>query len=388
MNQMKKVLLLISILLIISTITAEEPSTKSGVLWNFKTDGKIYATPLVTDDVVYVGSLDGKFYAVDKNKGTKIWDYDTGSPILSSAVYSENMIIFESGYQLYFLDLKGTLVRKIKLMEYDIVTQMDAWDFHHSSPVIDGKNVYIGAPFGGILGYKVATGDSALTVQTRNGGIVRTTPIIKDDNIYFGDWDGIFFSYNIKSGKQNWKYDTRIDTTFDWTNAVHEKPIFVGDKLYFAGRSCSIYCLNAKTGEKVWSHISENSGWLLGGPTFSEGKVYLGSSNEYIIQCFEAEKGEKLWEQKLDHRIWGTPLIHENDLFVGSGSLFKLDKISGKTKEILIKKTDLKIDKSEFVWKQYKGKSLLASFHSSPVLVKDVIYIGCDDGNLYAVKIK
>lgn len=377
------------IFFLITLINAQDnTSTKSGVLWKFKTNGKIYSTPLVHNNVVYVGSYDGKFYAVNKNDGKKIWEYDTGSPILSTAVISENTIMFESGYELYFLDLQGKLIRKKKFMQYEVLTQMDAWDFHHSSPVVDGKNVYIGAPFGGVLGYEIATGDSVLQIVTKNRAIVRTTPIIKNGTIYFGDWDGVFFSYDVNTGKENWSYDTRNDTTFAWTNAVHEKPIIVNDKIYFAGRSCMIYCLDAKTGKKIWSHISENSGWLVGGPTYSNGKVYLGSSNEYIIQCFEAENGKKLWEQKLDHRIWGNPLIKNDNIVIGAGSLFILDKFTGKTKKVLIKKDDIKLAKTEFVWKQYKGKDILASFHSSPVENDGVIYIGCDDGYLYSVNLK
>ena len=381
-----KLLILISLFFIV--LSAENIPAKRGVLWNFKTGGKIYSTPLVAGENVYFGSLDGKFYSVDKLTGKKNWEFDTGNPIYSNAIFSDGFLIFESGYELYFLSEKGEVERKIQLSKYPILNQIDAWDFFHSSPVVSDGKVFIGSPFGGVLGFDIKTGEQILKVQTKQGGIVRTTPIVKNDKIYFGDWDGIFYSYEISSGKELWKYDTRKDTTFIWTNAVQEKPILVNDKIYFAGRSCAIYCLNANTGEKIWNYFSKNSGWLVGGPVYSDGFVYLGSSNEFILQKFEAEKGNLIWEKKLDHRIWGNVLIDNDDLIIGAGSLYQIEKENGEVKNVLIDKKNLKIEPTKTIWRQYDGKAVLASFHSSPVKSEDVVYIGCDDGNLYAVKLK
>ncbi|MFA8341942.1 MAG: PQQ-binding-like beta-propeller repeat protein [Rhodothermaceae bacterium] len=370
---------LILVCLIIS-ISANEK-----VLWKFETGGKVYATPLVSENVVYVGSLDSNFYAVDKLSGKKIWQFNSGNPIHSTAIIHKDILIFESGNNLFFLNLKGELIRKMKLGKASKKSQIDSWDFFHSSPVIYNDKIYIGTSDGKVVGIDFFTGEKIVEIET--GEPIRATPIVTDNKIFFGDWEGVFYSHNNITGEEFWKYDTKNDSTFIWKNSIHEKPLLVNDKIYMAGRSCRVYCLDKNSGQKIWSHKSSRSGWLLGGPAYSDGKIFLGSSNEAIVQCFTAETGELLWETKLDHRIWGIPLAVKNDLIIGSGSLYKLDKTSGEIKEVLIDRKTIEIPITKIDHPKWKGEEYQSSFHSSPVYSKGVVYIGCDDGNLYAVEV-
>jgi glucose dehydrogenase len=44
-------------------------------LWTFSTTDAISASPTVVDDVLYVGSWDGFFYALDARSGVLIWEF-------------------------------------------------------------------------------------------------------------------------------------------------------------------------------------------------------------------------------------------------------------------------------------------------------------------------
>ncbi|MGE5352813.1 MAG: PQQ-binding-like beta-propeller repeat protein [Acidobacteriota bacterium] len=56
--------------------------------WKFKTDGMVRSTPAVYDGMVFFGSRDKHFYAVDRTKGTMVWKFQTGEEVSSSpAVY-------------------------------------------------------------------------------------------------------------------------------------------------------------------------------------------------------------------------------------------------------------------------------------------------------------
>ena len=50
---------------------------QENVLWKFKTNDRIYASALIVDDILFFGSGDHSIYAIDKNTGTKIWEYKT-----------------------------------------------------------------------------------------------------------------------------------------------------------------------------------------------------------------------------------------------------------------------------------------------------------------------
>src|SRR5438105_12180650 len=52
--------------------------------WSSPTGGVIGSSPAVANGVVYIGSDDGKMYALDAKTGTRLWSYRTGNIIDSS----------------------------------------------------------------------------------------------------------------------------------------------------------------------------------------------------------------------------------------------------------------------------------------------------------------
>ncbi len=74
-------------------------------IWNFKTgdsvlplgpgnfrSGRIVSQALVTDACVFFGGCDGRFYALDRRKGTLLWSYDLGLPVTGSPALSGNTL--------------------------------------------------------------------------------------------------------------------------------------------------------------------------------------------------------------------------------------------------------------------------------------------------------
>jgi outer membrane protein assembly factor BamB len=65
-----------------------------------------WASPVVKEGVVYAGCLDGKLYAIEAETGEKLWEFDAASPIVSSPVLMDSLLITvdESG-TVYVFDL-------------------------------------------------------------------------------------------------------------------------------------------------------------------------------------------------------------------------------------------------------------------------------------------
>lgn len=53
----------------------------------------VYASPVLSGNVVYVGGGDGVFYALDINSGKELWSFDIGAPIYSTAAVSGNLVV-------------------------------------------------------------------------------------------------------------------------------------------------------------------------------------------------------------------------------------------------------------------------------------------------------
>ena len=128
----------------IKTIAAAGPSIK--VKWQFnigsnkefKFDGKdfITGTPLVAEGMVFFGSNNKHFYALDTKSGKEKWKFKTGGKIYSSPVVSDSLIYFSSDdYYLYAVDIKtGKLKFKIGIIDDE--------SHYLSSPVISKSRIY------------------------------------------------------------------------------------------------------------------------------------------------------------------------------------------------------------------------------------------------------
>jgi len=126
------------------TLTDASPSIK--VKWQFnigsnkefKFDGKdfITGTPLVAEGMVFFGSNNKHFYALDTKTGKEIWKFKTGGKIYSSPVVSDSLIYFSSDdYYLYAVDIKtGKLKFKIGIIDDE--------SHYLSSPVISKSRIY------------------------------------------------------------------------------------------------------------------------------------------------------------------------------------------------------------------------------------------------------
>jgi outer membrane protein assembly factor BamB len=349
------------------TMAANDP-----IIWKFKTGGIVFATPIVHNNVLYIGSVDSVFYAMSAANGTELWHYKTNNQIRSTAAIDGNIVCFESGNQLYGLDLQGNLLWHDTLYAGPVTNQFDQWDFFHSSPNIVNGVAYIGTEKGRVYGINMQTGAVVFQCQTQNtNNGIRTAPAVYGNKIYFGNWDGIFYAYDLNTGQKLWEYNTFPER--GWTGglpSITTAPVLFNGNVFFAGRSCILYALNAETGVKQWSY-SDRDMWLVGGPTISDSILYLGSSYQQVLRIFNAVTGTRLYEQSVDARVDCTPFVNGDYVYIGTGfapadtvgSIYIFDKRTGEK----------------------KNKYALRAMVQSPIIVDSILYVGCADTYVYAM---
>jgi outer membrane protein assembly factor BamB len=145
--------------------------------------------------------------------------------------------------------------------------------------------------------------------------------------------------------KQVWK--TSVGTGYS-TVAVSDGRLYVmGNR----DKMDTIYCLDAKTGEKIWKHsypcAAEGDGHpgTASAPTVY-GKVVYTVSREGDVHCLDAETGKLVWSKDLPRDFgitlprWGvasSPLILDNMMILDCATTVALDKSTGdliwKTKD-------------------------------------------------------
>jgi len=362
-----------------STLAQSTWKSNEHIEWSFETAGPVYASPLILDGRIYIGSLDSTFYALDAKTGQELWRYRSGNTIQSTAAVHNKLIFFESGNTLFALTHRGKLKWKKELYSGDINNQLDPWDFHHSSPCVHDGIVYIGTEQGILWGFEAKSGERVLRCQTLSEQCIRTTPVVSGNLVFYGDWDGVLYANDIAKGSLAWKYDTKQDGTYPWTNAILTSPVVEGENVYFAGKSNRLYSLEARTGRKNWHYSSPTDQWLIGGPLVEDGVVYLGSSDQRLFHAIDNSNGTLLWSTEVDCRIWGRASVKEDRVYIGSNSFYVIDKASGEIR----KQYEFPQVHGDKKYGEYTDRS--ANFHSSPVLFDDMIILGSDDGNIYSI---
>jgi outer membrane protein assembly factor BamB len=93
------------------TLQARDVNTNS-VLWNFSGDGTLQSAVLVVNDYVYVGSAQGRLYAVNAATGQQAWVTTAGSsiPFVDEQNSSQPLTSFAAGEGLLVVPTSTTLV--------------------------------------------------------------------------------------------------------------------------------------------------------------------------------------------------------------------------------------------------------------------------------------
>jgi outer membrane protein assembly factor BamB len=343
------------------------------LVWRFMTGSQVYATPFIHEGVMYIGSVDSVFYALDAATGAEKWRFKSGDQIYSTAALHEGTLCFESGNYLYGIDLQGGLRWKTRLSEAPVVERNDDWDDFHSSPKIVDGIAYIGSENGEVFGIEVATGNQVLHCQAPDDrSTVETTPAVYNGKIYVGTWNGVLHVFDRTTGERLWFYDTRLDGTYSWVNLIQWEPVIYDGKVHFAGRHTYLIALDAETGEKKWMYRDPAALWAMGGPSLYDGVFYLGSSNQSYVIAIDAANGTQKWVGGVDGRVYGRPLAAGDYVFAGTGwethetrgGLWVLNKATGAALNRL---------------------DCGGQVHSSPVLWDGKLYFGCASGYVYAI---
>jgi hypothetical protein len=73
--------------------------------WSFSTGDDIFSSPALADGVLYAGSNDGNFYAIDAREETEIWRATTHHWVSASPLVADGVLYIGLDGALYAFDL-------------------------------------------------------------------------------------------------------------------------------------------------------------------------------------------------------------------------------------------------------------------------------------------
>lgn len=205
----------------------------------FEAEDRIWASPVVMDDLVILASLDHRLYAVKVATGVEAWRFEAGGGIASTPLAAEGVIYFGSfDGHLYAVGKDGR-------PRWPTPFLVGKWVWSH--PLYNAGTVYFGALNGVFYAVEAATGRERWHQDI--GKAIRAAPALEAGVMAVATTAGGVYGMDPANGAMLWKRalseDQSITTSAD----------LVGDggEIYIASEQGTVYALEAKTGKLAWS---------------------------------------------------------------------------------------------------------------------------------------
>lgn len=108
---------------------------EGNIHWISRIKGNITSGVAEFKDKIYLGTEEGRFFALSSESGKHLWEFQVGGTIGTIPVFGRGMIIFGcDDHNLYFLNEKG-----------DLIDKFEAGDKIQATPVVEKNSLYFGA---------------------------------------------------------------------------------------------------------------------------------------------------------------------------------------------------------------------------------------------------
>jgi outer membrane protein assembly factor BamB len=300
--------------------------------WKFKTRGPIFSTPVISDDLVYVGSLDSSLYAVERMSGKLKWKFRTGGEIRSTVCLSGDKLFLYSGdATLYAIDkISGKVLWSFKTKGGILGDRRyDFADYYQSSPMVNNGKLFFGAGDGRVYALDISNGK--LLWSFKADGIIHTTPALYYDRLFIGSFDGNIYALKQETGDLIWKFKTAGHRYFP-DGEVQGSPVVANDLVYFGARDYNLYAVDALEGYSHWNK-SFPFGWAMA-LTPRDSVLYVGTSDDRVLVALDGKSGQEFWRTDVKFNIFGPCVYTPSMAYVGTlmGKLFGIDLKNGKVK--------------------------------------------------------
>jgi outer membrane protein assembly factor BamB len=310
--------------------------------WEFTTSDGIWASAcLGADGTVYLGSHNGRMYALDPATGTQKWELAAGSWVKSSAALALDGTLYfgadnrllavnsTTGVQKWAFNCNGLVYSSpnvgadgtIYIGSYDNnlyavnPNGTEKWRYPmggavHSSPAIgSGGVVVVGSQSGLVAAINGQTG-AKIWERQLGGGTMSSPAIAANGTVFIGAGDNRLYALHGNNGGIRWTVTTG--------GAVRSSPAICGTDgtVYVGSDDRRLYAIDPGTGAVKWTYETQNM--IYASPAIAaDGTVYVGS-DDFNIYAFDPA-GQRKWTFATGDKLIGSPVVAaDGTVFCGS----------------------------------------------------------------------
>ena len=343
-----------------------QPAPDGAVAWQFRTAERLYASPSVVQDVLYLSSGDRRVVALDAHTGEVKWEREVSGPVNSSPAIAGDLV---------FVGLRDG-----RLLALDKMSGMPRWEFQtgdlvYGSPAVHGGVAYIGSGDRRIYALDAFNGEERWSKET--GGRVVAAPAVIGDYVAVVSQDQQLYIYDAGTGGFRLDYPIRdtpdsaaldrdrayvansrgfiqaidlkqkqvpfektarfvrtqlffwgiwnslpVTKGFEWGyrapgEVFRSAPALDSQRLYVASESGVLYALNKSSGERVWKFEMDNGSRA--SPTLAGDTLYMADTAG-TVYGIDAATGEEMWRFELNDRVSTSVVVGGGKIFVAADS--------------------------------------------------------------------
>ena len=274
------------------------------LLWTFRARNLIEFPPAVAYGRLYFANNSGVLFGVYANTGKTAWTFASHRcQAMSPAVNAQTVyatFLNHPPCNASGGNLDGEIVAlnagsgKVRWRRQTGPSE--------SSPLVRGNDVYVGDWNGRVDDFDATTGDLKWTFKA--GGKVKDGIAASGNSLFFGAYDSHVYAVDARNGKLLWRASSQ--PRFGQSGEFYATPAIAYGRVFIGSTDGKEYAFGATTGDILWSHST--GGYVYSSSAVWRQRVYAGSYSGSLF-CFDAATGDVKWSFKANGPISGSPTI-------------------------------------------------------------------------------
>ncbi len=296
---------------------------KVNLLWKKNLKTTLSASLLSAGDKIYAAEKDGNVFCFD-TAGKQLWEYHSGETIFSRPIVKNGLLVLATiEGDLISLDNKTGKPVQIIGLDEPLTSQLVTTHVEYNGQLTTG--IIAGTSKGGIYCYDLNTFELIWENHSAKG-LIETKPLVWNNRIIYGSWDGYLYCISSKNGTINWKWSE--NKNFYYAPAACQ-PVTDGKNVYVTSPDKYVSAVDLLLGTTVWRKKNFNS-WESIGISLDKKKLLIKgfTDNFYIVN---AQKGKLIKNIKIGFGLDTMPIKPvewNNNILFGSknGNIYLINK--------------------------------------------------------------